>query len=444
MTVRIGCGAGFAGDRIDPAKDLAARGRLDYLIFECMAERTLALGQLARRQNPNAGFNNYLVKRLEAVLPDCCANKTRIVTNMGVANPERAAQVTLDVARKLGLGGFKVAVVKGDDVADLISKDTMLPELGKTIGETGLHMISANAYLGADIIGQALDEDPAIVLTGRVADPSLVVAPLAHEFGWRFDNWQEMAQATLIGHVLECGGLVTGGYFADPGYKSVPDLAYIGFPLAEVEPDGSAIITKLPDTGGVMIPHIVKEQLFYEVHDPKGYKTPDVVANFASVKVSAAGPDRVAVHGATGQPRPDTLKVTVGFDGGYLAEVGISYAGPGAVDRGRLAAQIIRERMENLHGRKEELRLDLIGQNSLHGSATASAARELEDVRVRGALRSFDRETAEVLLYEVEALLNNGPAGGGGYRGTITPSVITHAAFVGRAAVKPTFEVFST
>lgn len=440
MTIRLGCGAGFGGDRIDAATDLAVRGELDYLIFECVAERTLALGQLARKRDPETGYNIHLVKRLEAVLPACRENGTTIVTNMGVANPGKAGEVTVETARRLGLPGVRVAVVEGDDVSHLINQDTLLPELGKTVREIGLRMVAANAYLGGDVIAEALKSDPAVVITGRVADPSLVVGPLAHRFGWSFDNWEAMGRATLVGHLLECAALVTGGYFADPGYKDVENLAYIGYPMAEVEADGSAVITKLADTGGAVIPHTIKEQLFYEVHDPRAYLTPDVIANFADVRLAEVGLNRVAVSGATGRQRPDQLKVTVGFDGGFLAEGGMSYAGPGALERGQLAAAIVRERMENLHHCKDEIRLDLIGANALHATAEHREV-DTQDVRLRAAIRTTDKVMAETLLAEVEGLYNCGPAAPGGFRGALTPSVVTHAAFIDRAAVETSIKV---
>ena len=443
MAIRIGCGAGFGGDRIDPAVELANRGDLDFLVFECVAERTLALGHVARMRDPNKGYNSLLEKRLRAVLPGCRKNGTCIVSNMGVANPIAAGRAAAKVAEDLGITGLKIAVIEGDDVTAGMSGKVTLPEIGKTIAETGLRLIGANAYLGADVIGEALDEEPDLVLTGRVADPSLVVAPLAHRLGWAFDDWGKLAAGTLAGHLLECGALVTGGYFADPGYKSVPNIAYLGYPLAEVDADGNAVITKLANTGGCVTSHTIKEQLFYEVHDPRAYVTPDVVADFTTSHISVVGKDRVAVGGALGHRRPDQLKVTVGFDGGFLAEAELSYAGPGAAERATLASEIARERMLNLHHCQDRLRLDIIGVSSIH--ATAEHRRALtEDVRLRAAIRTMDRDMAELLLYEIEALYNTGPAGGGGFRGAVTPSVVTHSALIDRSAIEPSITMIVT
>jgi len=435
-SVRIGCGAGFAGDRIDAAEDLANRGALDFLFFECLAERTLALAQLARRSNPAGGFNPLLERRMRAVLPGCRKQGTRIITNMGAANPDGAGELVAAVARDLGLAGLKIAVVTGDDVLDLVSPDMIALETGLPLSASGKPLLSANAYLGAEGMVEALTLGADVVITGRVADPSLVLAPLIHAFGWAEDDWERLGAGTVAGHLLECGFQITGGYFADPGRKDVPGLAYLGYPLAEVDADGSMVITKLPETGGCVTPLTVKEQLLYEVHDPAAYLTPDVTADFSGVRVETVGADRVAVSGGTGKARPDTLKVLIGFGGGFLAETGISYAGPGAARRGRLAIDVLSERMAKLHGCTEKIRFDLIGVNALHGGVTATNA-EPTDVRVRAAMRSDDRMLCELLLHEMEALWIAGPAGGGGVRGQITPSVATQSILLDRRLVEP-------
>ncbi|MGH6896761.1 MAG: acyclic terpene utilization AtuA family protein [Geminicoccaceae bacterium] len=439
-SLRLGTGAGFSADRLEPAVDLVARGRLDAIVFECIGERTLAFGHRDRMANPEAGYNPLLERRLRAVLPLCVAHGTRLITNMGVANPRGAAAKTAEVARALGLRGLRIAALEGDDVSALIGEATPLPDSGITVGEVGRPMVGANAYLGADAILPALDAGAEVVITGRVADPSLFLAPLRHAFGWAADDWPMLGAGTLVGHLMECAAQVTGGYFADPGRKEVPGLAYVGFPIAEVAPDGRAVITKLADAGGLVSERTVKEQLLYEVHDPAAYVTPDVVADFSRVEIRDEGADRVAVGGADGRPRPAQLKVTVAFDGGLLAEAGISYAGPGAKARAALAGAIVEERMRGLHGYNAPLRIDLIGVSALHASALAYPS-EARDVRLRAALRARSREQAELLLWEVESLLCCGPAGGGGYRGQITPSVITHSAYIDRARIRPRIEI---
>ena len=439
---RIGAGAGFSADRLDPAVDLAERGRLDALVFECIGERTLAFGRRDQRLNPDGGYNPLLARRMRAVLPPCIRGETRIITNMGVANPLGAAEVAVQAAREGGLRGVRVAALEGDDVSAALGPDTELWEGGR-IGDMGREFIGANAYLGADAVLAALETDADVVITGRVADPSLFLAPLRRHFGWAADDWPALGAGTMVGHLLECAGQVSGGYFADPGFKDVPDLARLGFPLAEVGADGGAVVTKLPGTGGRVDSRTVKEQLLYEVHDPAEYLTPDVAADFSGASIDDAGGDRVQVGGATGKARPERLKATVAFDGGFLAEAGISYAGEGAQARAELAARVVEERMRKIHRVDSPLRTDLIGARSLHAAAR-QYAEDAKDVRLRCAMRAASREEAELMLWEVESLLCCGPAGGGGYRGGVTPSVVTRSAFIDRGAVSPSVKVFSS
>ena len=440
---RIGCGAGFSSDRLDPAVDLARRGHLDALVFECIGERTLAFGYRDMHADPSRGYNPLLERRMRAILPLTFAAGTRVVTNMGVANPMAAAERTVEVARESGLDGLVVAALLGDDVSEALGPDTPLWE-GIAIGEVGRPCIGANAYLGADEILLALDTGADVVITGRVADPSLFVAPLRRHFDWDSDDWERLGPATAVGHLLECASQVTGGYFADPGFKNVDGLAFVGFPYAEVGGDGSACITKLDGTGGLVDERTVKEQLLYEVHDPARYLTPDVTADFSTVSVTAAGKDRVRVDGAGGAPRPEQLKVTVAFDGGWLAEAGVSYAGEGARQRAESAGNIVLERMRRVHGTNAPVRIDLVGVHSLHATADRDYPAETRDVRVRCAMRASSRDEAELLLWEVESLLCCGPSAGGGYRGAVTPSVVTYSASVDREAVSPRVEVFRT
>ena len=441
-TFRIGTGTGFSSDRLDPAIDLVKRGQLDTIIFECVGERTLAFGHRDRAADPGLGYNALLETRLRALLPLCQAHGTRLITNMGVANPDAAAQLAVRIAQELGLNGLRIAAVTGDDVRTLIHDESPLHEPSCTVAETGRSILGANAYLGADAIIPALEDDAHVVITGRVADPSLFLAPIMHHFNWTTDDWTRLGAGTLVGHLMECAAQVTGGYFADPGYKSVPNLAYVGFPLAEVCADGTAVITKLTDTGGIVSSQTVKEQMLYEVHNPAAYLTPDVSADFSTVNVSEAGADRVQVSNASGTARPDQLKVTVAFDGGYLAEAEVSYAGPGAVDRAALAGAIVKDRINKVHGIQTSCRTDLIGLNALHQIETESAP-NIQDVRLRAALRTNEYDAAQALLWEVEALLCCGPAGGGGYRGHIEPSVLTYSTFVKRDQVTPEIEILS-
>ncbi|BDW95745.1 ABC transporter substrate-binding protein [Thalassospira tepidiphila] len=413
-TIRIGTGAGFSGDRIEPAVDLAAKGNLDYLIFECLAERTIALAQQAKMHDPNAGFDPLLERRMRAVLPICREKGVRVISNMGAANPVAAAKHTIKIARELGLSGLRVAAVQGDNVLDVLSPDAfVIDEANCTLGEFKKEVISANAYLGAGGIVDALKAGADVVLTGRAADPAMFLAPQIFEFGWQMDDWTRLGRGTLVGHLLECGGQVTGGYFADPGLKDVPDLANLGFPIAEVDEDGNAVITKLPGTGGFVNAATCKEQLLYEVHDPKRYIQPDVIADFSSVQITEVGPDRVAVSNGDGLPKTGSLKVSIGYIDSCVGEGQISYAGPGAAERGQLALDILHQRIEQIGIACDEVRGELIGVNSIFKDVAASECAPSE-VRVRFVVRTRDLQTAARIGEEVESLYLNGPAGGGG------------------------------
>ena len=412
--LRIGAGSSFADDRIAPAVDLAERGELDYLVFECLAERTIARENLTRMKNPEKGYTPRLLDRMGAVLPACLRNGVRIVSNMGAANPAAAARDIRRYAQEHALGDVTCAVVLGDDVADILRQQPQLAlmESGDPLESLLPRMASANAYLGADVICRALETGAQIVVTGRVADPSLFLAPAMHHYGWRYDDWPRIAAGTAAGHLLECCAQVSGGCFADPGKKEVEDLARLGFPFADIAADGSFWIGKLDDTGGRVDLATCKEQLIYEVHDPTEYITPDCVLDFTDIELSMAGRDRVRVEGARARPRTPTYKVTVGYHDGFTGEGQISYAGINAVAKAKWAAEIVQQRLKDQGFSYPEVRVDLIGMSSVHG---ASATRpEPYEVRMRIAARTNDRRAAEAVGFEVRALHVNGPAGGGG------------------------------
>jgi len=434
---RIGSGAGYSGDRIDPAQDLAERGELDALVFECLAERTIALAQLRRAADPTQGYDPLLRERMRAVLPACQARGITVLTNMGAANPMAAGHAVLDVAHELALPHLRVAVVEGDDVLAWLRANphTPLMDSDQTAGDLAQQLISANAYLGADALLPALQQGAEVVIAGRIADPALFLAPLMHHFGWAANDWPQLGQGIVIGHLLECAAQVSGGYIADPGFVDVPDLATVGFPLAEVDADGTAVITKLAGTGGRVDQLSCTAQLLYELEDPARYLQPDVVADFSQVSFESVGPDRVRVRGASGQPRPETLKATLGYRDGFIGEGQISYAGPGARARGELALAVLRARLERLGWSGLEHRLELIGVNAMHGPALG-ADREPYEVRVRMALRCTTRAQAERAAQEVEALYLNGPAGGGGVVQSVREVVAAASALVPREAVQ--------
>lgn len=428
-TIRIGSGAGYGGDRIEPALAVIAKGDVQYVIFECLAERTIALAQQQKARHPEQGYNEWLAYRMQHILPLCVEKNVKIITNMGAANPVAAVQVTKQLAVSLGLTSLKLAAVQGDDVFPQIERYLSFPilETGQRLETLQPLLISANAYTGARGIVQALRDGADIVITGRVADPALVLGPLLFEFGWSMDDYELLGKGTLVGHLLECGAQVTGGYFADPGYKDVPDLTNVGFPIAEVAENGDVIITKLADAGGMVTPATVKEQLLYEIHDPSSYLTPDVIADFSRVTVAEVASNRVRVSGAGGRVSNGHYKVSIGYQDGFLVEGEISYGGSGAYQRACLAGEIVQQRLSLLRMPVQELLVDYIGVNSLYKdllSRTINARwRESLEVRLRMAARTTPTTTrfeAERIGNEVEALYTNGPAGGGGVRVQLT------------------------
>ncbi|HZV21408.1 MAG TPA: acyclic terpene utilization AtuA family protein [Hyphomicrobiales bacterium] len=443
-TIRIGAGAGYSGDRIEPAIELAEKGGIQYLCFECLAERTIALAHQEKLKNPAGGYDPLLEARMRAVLPACRARGIKIVTNMGAANPQAAAARTAELVRELGLKGIKIAAVTGDDVLDLCrGADFPLLEIDGTVRDLGNRIVSANAYAGAGPIVEALDRGADIVITGRVADPALFLAPIIKEFGWAMDDWERLGKGTLAGHLLECAGQITGGYFADPGHKDVSGLARLGFPIGEVTEEGNIIITKVAGSGGAVTEATCKEQILYEVHDPANYIQPDVIADFSQVTVKEIGADRVLVRGGGGKPRPATLKVSIGYIDGYVGEGQFSYAGPGAVARANLALEIVRERLRLTGVEMSEARFDLIGINSLHGERL-SQGREPYEVRIRVAGRTASMTEAIRIGNEVETLYTNGPGGGGGAFKSAREVIAVASILVPRELMQPAINFAET
>ena len=437
-TIRIGAGAGYSGDRIEPAVELAERGELDYLIFECLAERTIALAQQAKLKDPTQGYDPLLIDRMRAVLRPCSENGVRILTNMGAANPLAAAAAIRAIAQELGLPQLKVAAITGDDVLALVTGGDYLDDTGAPVAQLGERLLSANAYLGAQPLVDALAQGADVIVTGRIADPALVLAPLIHTFGWAMDDWHRLGQGTLAGHLLECAGQVSGGYFADPGYKDVSNLARLGFPIGEVAEDGSVVITKVAGSGGCVTVATCTEQLLYEIHDPAAYLTPDVAADFSNVTMQQLGPDRVGIDGATGQPKSGLLKVTLGYLDSHIGEGQISYAGPGALARARLAQAIVAERLQLCGVQTQELRFDLIGVNAIHGAQLSSEHAEPYEVRLRVTGRTASLKEASRIGNEVETLYTCGPSGGGGATKSAREVVAVRATLVDAALVHAT------
>lgn len=413
--IRIGSGAGYAGDRLEPALELLEKGNLDYIGFECLAERTIAIAQQEKLKNPEKGYNALLEYRMDKVLPLAWENKVKVITNMGAANPIAGAEAIARIAEEKGIKGIKIAAVIGDDVLEKMKdyQDTMVWETGKSLADLNGEIISANAYLGSEGIVQALKDGADVVITGRVADPAVFMAPLIYEYDWSWEDYDLLGKGTVVGHLLECGGQATGGYYAEPGKKDVENLARLGFPIAEVSEDGSFIITKIAEAGGLITRHTLTEQLMYEIHDPANYITPDVIADFSKVEFHESCKDVVEVTGASGKEKTDSFKVSIGYKDGFIGEGEISYGGPGAYERGKLAAEIVKERLEIRGISVDEIKYDLVGVDSLYWNEGKQYAQP-EEVRLRVAARSKDKYIASIIGEEVETLYTNGPAGGGG------------------------------
>ncbi|MCA0362531.1 MAG: DUF1446 domain-containing protein [Bacteroidetes bacterium] len=442
--IRIGCGAGFSGDRIEPAVILAEKGELDYLVLECLAERTIALAQKRKMANPDKGYDPYLERRIEVLLPHLVKNKVRLITNMGAANPVMAAKKVKVLAEKNGFD-IKVAAVFGDDVLtyqnlpieafEIFNGENQAFELIKEKNNDTL--ISANAYIGVDGIIEALDSDAQIIITGRVADPSLFLAPMICEFGWSKDDYELLGKGTVIGHLMECAGHITGGYFADPVKKPVQDMIKLGHPYVDVFSDGSGIISKVEGTGGVINLMTAKEQLLYEVVNPNEYFTPDVVADFTTVKLEEIAENQVKVTGGGGKTKPENYKVSVGYKAFFLGEGEISYAGPSAFERAKLAGETIEKRVSSQF---DDFRIDYIGINSVFGDKENPVIPN--EVRLRIAGKAKDIDTASLIGEEVEALYTNGPAGGGGVRKYANEVIGIMSVLVKRNLILPQVKIF--
>ncbi|MBS4022263.1 MAG: DUF1446 domain-containing protein [Dethiobacter sp.] len=438
QTIRIGCGAGYAGDRIDSAVDLARYGKLHYLVLECLAERTIALAHLNRKRDAGLGYGQFLEERMTALLPLCKEKGFKIITNLGAANPLAALEKTVEIAEKTGATPLRVAAVLGSDVLEkLPGIDCRIWETGASLSDLQHKAISADAYLGVEEILPALQAGADVIITGRVADPSLFLAPMVYEFSWPLDDWLHLGKGTVLAHLLECASQVSGGYFADPGLKDVPDLANVGFPLAEVEETGDGIITKVDGTGGIVSTLTCKEQLLYEIYDPSCYLTPDVTADFSKVIFKEAAKNRVKVTGGSGSERPPTLKATIGVYDGYLGEAMVSYAGHNAVERAKLARQILEARYARLCLDLKESKFELAGINALHGHIGGQSRLVPYEVILRAAVKSEKIADAQKAVQEVENLWLNGPGGPGGIRKAVNLVLAAYSTTIPRNEIEP-------
>ena len=440
-TVRIGVGAGMADDRIAPGVQLLESSELDYLVCECLAERTIARETLNRRRSPQLGYTPMLEERIRAFAPLLRAKGVRLVSNMGAANPIAAAQASRRAAAEVGVQGLRCAAVIGDDVTELLrtQPELRLLDSGAPLESLLPRMASANAYLGADVVRDALATGADVVMTGRVADPSLFLGVAMHHHGWSYDNLQLLAAGTMAGHLLECSVQVTGGYFADPGRKDVPRLAELAYPFANIGRDGSIEICKPVGSGGRLDRMTCTEQALYEIHDPRHYITPDCVLDITGLSFEERNPDCVHVHGPRATPRTDTLKVVVGYSDGWIGSGEVAYAGINAIERAQLAADIVRERFRLDGGKASEIQIDLIGMTALHGDTGHAQARpEPYEIRLRIAARCRDKRSADLIGDHVRQLNMQGPYAAGGPVNLGPREVIAvDAVLIPRSWVKP-------
>ena len=418
--VRIANGQGFWGDSIDAPVRLVEAGGIDYLTLDYLAEVTLSIMQKQRRKDPQLGYATDFVDLMRRVLPQLKAKGIRVVANAGGVNPEACRAAVLAVARQLGVTGLKIATVTGDDVLERLpefrAKGLKLANMdtGDGLFEAPREILSANVYLQTQAMVEALDTGADIVLTGRCTDPGLTLAPLIHEFGWAEDDWNRLAAGTVAGHILECGAQSTGGNFSR--WWEVPELWKVGYPIAEVSADGTFIVTKHEGTGGLVSVDTVSEQLVYEMGDPGNYITPDVVAEFSSIHLEQAGPDRVRVSGITGKPRTPFLKVSGAYLKGYKATGQLVLCGPRALEKAQLCAEIVWKRLRAAGCEYEHTDAEYLGASTVH-AGIAPAPAEPAEIVLRLSVKDPDRKKVERFGREIAPLVTAGPAGVTGFAG---------------------------
>lgn len=425
-SVRIGAGQGFYGDSLLPVLDVARYGKVRYIAFDTLAELTLAILEKGRQKNPDAGYTRDVVPMMRNLLPICKERGIRLVTNAGGINPAGAARAVAEVARELGLA-VRIAYATGDNIYDRLDELAAAgvqfadKESGQTLERVREQVLFASVYLGAAVIRAALDTGADVVITGRTTDTAQFLGPVLHEFGWPAGDWDRLAQGIMMGHVMECSGQVSGGNFA-AGWHKAPALWRIGYPVAEVYEDGRFVVSHPAGSGGMVTERTVKEQFLYEIHDPSTYITPDVICDLTSTTIRQVGPDLVEVSGTRGRPAPPTLKALVGFRDGWSGENSIAFSWPDALPKAQLAERIVRERLAMQGVSSEaEIHTELIGVNSLWGPLAPPPAGELNEVRLRMAIRSYRREDCELLAREFAPLLLSGPATAAAVHGTPQP-----------------------
>lgn len=420
--IRIASGQGFWGDLIDAPYDQVTKGDVDYLVMDYLAEVTMSILQKQKNKNPDFGYARDIPKLMERILPVCKEKGTKVITNGGGVNPEACAEAILNVAKELGISGIKIAVVSGDDIKDRLDELVQLGEelnnmeTGESIVNVKDKLLSANVYLGAAPIVEALNKGADIVITGRTTDTGLTLAPMIHEFGWSMEDEDLMSAGTIAGHILECGGQASGGNFLGD-WKSI-ELTNIGFPIAEAFPNGEVIITKHENLGGKVSYETVAEQLVYEIGDPKKYITPDCIADFTSIKLEDLGNNRVKVFGMTGDKETDTYKVSCSYADGYSASASLTYSWPEALTKAKAADQILRKRLDNLGLEFEEINTEFLGYNSCHGPLSKELDEDqINEIVLKVSVRSQDYKSVDRFGKEIAPLILTGPPSVTGFAG---------------------------
>jgi len=421
--IRLGSATAWSRDRFEPASELLERGNIDYLCFDSMSEVTMSIAQAQKLDDANRpGYDPYLVPRMARVLKECKRKGVRIITNSGWLDPIGAAERIVELAQELGITKLRVAAVVGGILTDRIADMGLtFIENGEPISKSREQIVTGEVYQGAGGIIEALKQGADVVITTRVGDACLYLGPLAYEFGWDLNDYHKVAKGMVVGHLVECGSQVSGGCFADPGYKDVPDLARIGNPIAEVDEEGRVIISKVPDSGGVVSVDTCIEQLLYEVQDPANYFCPDVVVDFTKVTFQQTSDNEVEViANQAGKPRTPTLKALIGLSEGYLAEELVLFAGPGALSRAEATRELLLERFKIIGLQPQEIRWDYLGINSVHREATPVSEEVPYEIVLRVAIKTRTRREAELLGIEVDPLAVNGISGIGKW-GTHSP-----------------------
>jgi hypothetical protein len=447
--VRVAAGQGFWGDWLDAPRRQVEGGPVDYLMLDYLAEVTMSILQKQKERDPAMGYARDFIGAMESVLPAVVERGVRVIANAGGVNPVACAQAVLDVARQRGAAGkLRVGVVTGDDLLprldELIASGHPLVNMdtGEPLDAVRDRVLSANAYIGSVPIVEALERGANVVVTGRSTDTALTMAPLRHEFGWAADDWDRLAAGIIAGHIIECGAQCSGGNCLYD-WRNIPDLANVGYPIVEARADGTFVVTKHPGTGGRINVPSVTEQLVYEMGDPRSYITPDVVADFTSIKLAPDGDDRVRVFGISGRPATDKLKVSIAYRAGYKAVGSLVYAWPDALEKATLADRVLRERLDAMGLRFDQVLTEFVGVSAAHGPLSVSTG-EAPEVQWRIGVRSSDRKAVERFTREIAPLVLNGPptvTGFAGGRPKVEEIVAYWPALVDKSVVRTKVEI---